>query len=246
MMHVWCHYEFRITNMKFALVTRGLTNFQRDFEWDLRQAIFKLILVINGWNCAQTNVMGAYWSVYIGSNNYLNQCSQRSMSLYDVTGSQRLEIGRPYHSWTSFREKPWAIQVSWSIHITITSWWARWHPKSAASWFFTQPFIRTQIKENIKVPRRWPLWGNSPVTSVWPTQKVSDAEKNSSWWRHHDPFMNVAQWFQTKNDDQLTSTKQCSGQVCILYDEAWNGNLTFLYDFIDVCGAIPFSEIVMT
>ena len=38
----------RITNMKFALVTRGLTHFQRDFEWDLRQAIFKLILVING------------------------------------------------------------------------------------------------------------------------------------------------------------------------------------------------------
>ena len=51
-------------------------------------------------------------------------------------------------------------------------------PQSAASWFFTQPFIRTQIKENIKVPRHWPLWGNSPVTSVWPTQKASDAEKN--------------------------------------------------------------------
>ena len=24
MMHVWCYFEFRITNMKFALVTRGL------------------------------------------------------------------------------------------------------------------------------------------------------------------------------------------------------------------------------
>ena len=121
MVHVWCNYEFRITNMKFASVIRGLTHFQGDFEWDLRQAIFKLILVINGWNCAQTNVMGAYWSVYIGSDNYLNQCSQRIMSPYDVTWSQRLEIGRPYHSWTSFREKAWAIQVSWSIHITITS-----------------------------------------------------------------------------------------------------------------------------
>ena len=96
-MHVWCHYEFRITNMKFALVTRGSNHFQRDFEWDLRQAIFKLILVIDCWNCAQTNVMGAYWSVYIGSDNYLNQCSQRSVSPYDVNGSQRLKIGRPYH-----------------------------------------------------------------------------------------------------------------------------------------------------
>ena len=44
--------------------------------------------------------------------------------------------------------------------------------------------------------------------------------KYSSWWRHHDPFINIAQWFQTKNDGQLTRTKQCSGQVCILYDEA--------------------------
>ena len=24
---------------------------------------------------------------------------------------------------------------------------------------FTQPFIQTQIKENIKAPRHWPLWG---------------------------------------------------------------------------------------
>ena len=24
---------------------------------------------------------------------------------------------------------------------------------------FTQPFIRVQIKENIKAPRHWPLWG---------------------------------------------------------------------------------------
>ena len=82
MMHVWCHYEFRITNMKFALVTRGSTDLQRDFEWDLRQAIFKLILGINCWNCTQTNVMGAYWSVYIGSDYYLNHCSQRSMSSF--------------------------------------------------------------------------------------------------------------------------------------------------------------------
>ena len=93
MMHVWCHYEFRITNMKFASVTRGSTHFQGCFEWDLRQAIFKLILVINCWNCAQTNVMGAHWSVYIGSDYYLNQCSQRSMSPYDVNGSQWLKIG---------------------------------------------------------------------------------------------------------------------------------------------------------
>ena len=26
-------------------------------------------------------------------------------------------------------------------------------------WLFTQPFIQTQIKENIKAPRHWPLYG---------------------------------------------------------------------------------------
>ena len=43
--------------------------------------------------------------------------------------------------------------------ITVTSWWALWRLKSPASALFTQPFIRVQIKENIKAPRHWPLCG---------------------------------------------------------------------------------------
>ena len=31
---------------------------------------------------------------------------------------------------------------------------------SPASRLFTQPFIQTQIKENIKAPRHWPLCGD--------------------------------------------------------------------------------------
>ena len=46
------------------------------------------------------------------------------------------------------------------LHITMTSQWARWRLKSPASPLFTQPFIRAQIKENIKDPRHWPLWGD--------------------------------------------------------------------------------------
>ena len=37
--------------------------------------------------------------------------------------------------------------------------WARWRLKSPASRLFTQLFIQAQIKENIKAPRHWPLWG---------------------------------------------------------------------------------------
>ena len=35
----------------------------------------------------------------------------------------------------------------------------RWRLKSTASRLFTQPFIQTQIKENTKAPRHWPLCG---------------------------------------------------------------------------------------
>ena len=43
--------------------------------------------------------------------------------------------------------------------ITLTSQWTRWRLKSPASRLFTQPFIQTQIKENIKASRHWPLCG---------------------------------------------------------------------------------------
>ena len=45
------------------------------------------------------------------------------------------------------------------LSMTLTSWWARRRLKSPASRLFTQPFIQTQIKENIKAPRHWPLCG---------------------------------------------------------------------------------------
>ena len=45
--------------------------------------------------------------------------------------------------------------------------------------------IQTQMKENIKAPRHWPLCGNSPGTGEFPAQMVSNAEKVSIWWRHH-------------------------------------------------------------
>ena len=50
-----------------------------------------------------------------------------------------------------------------------------------------QPFIQTQIKENIKAPRHWPLWGKSPGTGEFPAQMASNAENVPIWWRHHEP-----------------------------------------------------------
>ena len=66
---------------------------------------------------------------------------------------------------------PWYnVIMHWSVipdTIPMTSWWQRWRLKSPDSRLFTQPFIQTQIKENIKAPRHWPLCGEftGPVNS---------------------------------------------------------------------------------
>ena len=45
--------------------------------------------------------------------------------------------------------------------------------------------VQAEIKENIKAPRHWPLFRNSPKTGEFPAQRASNAEKVSIWWRHH-------------------------------------------------------------
>ena len=57
--------------------------------------------------------------------------------------------------------------------------------KNPASGLFTQSFIQTQIKENIKAPRHWPLCGEFTGTGEFPAQRASYAENVSIWWRHH-------------------------------------------------------------
>ena len=69
--------------------------------------------------------------------------------------------------------------------ITLTSWWPRWRLKLPASRLFTQLFIQTQIKDNIKDPRHWPLCGKFTGTGEFSAQRASFAENVSIWWRHH-------------------------------------------------------------
>ena len=45
--------------------------------------------------------------------------------------------------------------------------------------------------------RRWPVYD--------PQKKSSNAEKFDDVIMIHSWFMNMAQWFQTKNDDQITN-----------------------------------------
>ena len=57
---------------------------------------------------------------------------------------------------------------------------------SLAIVYFTQAFIQVQIKENIKAPRHWPLWGEFTGTGEFPAQRASNAENVSIWWRHEN------------------------------------------------------------
>ena len=60
-----------------------------------------------------------------------------------------------------------------------------WRLKSPASPLFTQPFIQAQMKENIKAPRHWPLWGKF-TGDRWILAKMASNSKNISiWWHHH-------------------------------------------------------------
>ena len=70
--------------------------------------------------------------------------------------------------------------------ITVMSKWAWWHLKSPASRLFTQPFIRAQIKENIKAPRHWPLCREFTSDRWIPAEMASNTENVSIWWHHYD------------------------------------------------------------
>ena len=99
---------------------------------------------------------------------------------------------------TSTWGKPW--------NITMTSLWPQWRLKSPVSRLFTQPFIQTHIKENIKAPRHWPLCGEFTGTGEFPAQRASHAENASIWWRHHERSRPAARPCHQLMANQATSS----------------------------------------
>ena len=84
-------------------------------------------------------------------------------------------------NWSTF---PWERRYLTKMHDVKISPMAYQLP---ASRLFTQPFVQAQIKENIKAPRQWALWGEVTGHRWIPkTQRASNAENVSFWWRHHE------------------------------------------------------------
>ena len=61
---------------------------------------------------------------------------------------------------------PLFVDIDVAHIIRVTSSWAPWRLKLPPSRVFAQPFVQTYIKENIKAPRHWPLWGE-PMGDLW-------------------------------------------------------------------------------
>ena len=72
---------------------------------------------------------------------------------------------------------------------TVTPWWEQWRLKSPGSRLFGQPFVLTQIKENIKASCHWTFEENPPVTGEFPSQRASNTENVFILWRHHVDFV---------------------------------------------------------
>ena len=68
-------------------------------------------------------------------------------------------------------------------YCDVTMGW--WRLKSPAPRLFSQPFIRAQIKEDIKAPRHWPLCGEFTDDRWIPRTNGQWRGNVSNWWRHH-------------------------------------------------------------
>ena len=72
-------------------------------------------------------------------------------------------ISKVYHYQTTTNPKQHTKLVPMSFELLYTynksSDWPITMTSSSASRLFTKPFIQAQIKENIKAPHHWPLYG---------------------------------------------------------------------------------------
>ena len=93
----------------------------------------------------------------------------------------------------------------------------QWHHKERDGVSNHQPhdclfnrLSKAQIKENIKAPSHWPLWGNTPVNGEFPAQRACYAENVSIWLRHHDMNVFNQQQYETlsMNPNAMTVTYQ--------------------------------------
>ena len=135
--------------------------------------------------------------IFAWTNNWVNNRDagdlRHDRAHYDVTVMVR-DWALHGNVSDSNKQRSWWNLVNLSP-IHALQWrhnWARWRLKAPASRLFTQSFIQAQIKENIKAPRHWPLWGEFTGDQWIPRKKASNTENVSIWWRHPVNFMRLS------------------------------------------------------
>ena len=149
-----------------------------DFEIDLQNIARYTVHSIVSWpNPTQWLMIHTCTRYYMSSGSTFGPASVNKAMFWLLLTLNACTLNAHSGSW---------FKIFLRRSITLTLLWPRWRLKSPASRLFTQPFIQTQIKENIKGPRRhWPLYGEFTGTGEFPAQRASYAENVSIWWRHH-------------------------------------------------------------
>ena len=100
------------------------------------------------------------------------------------------------------------------VFIAMTTQWAQERLKSPVPRLFTQSFMQTQIKENIKAPRCWPFC--EEFTGVrWIPRANGQLRGNVFiWWRHYV--------IETAQNDKF----RLSTSVSQIFAQRWNCSLS--------------------
>ena len=102
-----------------------------------------------------------------------------------------LKIGHPYMKCTSvwfsneLRLLDWKIGHQNKNHSDVIMG-AMASQTTSLTIVYSTVYSGADQEENIKAPRHWPLCGEVTVTGEFPTQRASNAENVSVWWRHHE------------------------------------------------------------
>ena len=129
----------------------------------------------------------------------MRRVSQRMLQTLKIEMCLNIKFWSKSHikgQWVKNQIHTWNLSGSYNLinscsPFAVTSYWVWWCLKSPASQLFTQPFIQRQIKENIKAPCHWPLWGESFTGDRWiPRTKGQQHRKcfhlmtsSCFWWK---------------------------------------------------------------
>ena len=94
-----------------------------------------------------------------------------------------VKIG-PWCTWANVYQSLWYISLNNWLHYSDALMSTMASQITGVS-IFTQPFVQAHIKETSKLRVTGLCERNSPVTGEFLTQRASNAENVSIWWRHH-------------------------------------------------------------